>query len=89
MQQYVSRAMQIAVYLLHRSPTKGVIGVTLKEAQSKRIPKISHLKSFGSVAYVPKENRSKSNATGGKLLFIRYFDQEKAYRILDSCNCVH
>jgi len=50
---------------------------------SKRIPKVSHFKIFGSVAYVPKENRSKSNATSIKLLFDGYFDQAKAYRLLD------
>ena len=41
-----------AVYLSNRSPTRSVWGKTPQEAWSGRKPGISHLRVFGSIAYV-------------------------------------
>ena len=45
-------AVFTVVYLLNGSPTQAVKGKTPEEVWSGRKPKISHLKVFGSVAYV-------------------------------------
>jgi len=50
--KFWAEAVFTAIYLLNRSPTQAVKGKTLEEVWSGRKPKISHLKVFGSVAYV-------------------------------------
>jgi hypothetical protein len=59
-----------------------VIGVLPDEAWSER-----NFKIFGSVAYkvVPRVNMIEYEATCRKFLFVAYFEQAKAYRILIPC----
>jgi hypothetical protein len=40
------------MYVLNRSPTKGVVGKTLYEAWHGRKPVVHHLRTFGCIAYV-------------------------------------
>eukprot|EP00253_Pinus_taeda_P024581 PITA_24581 len=50
--KFWAKAVFTVVYLLNRSPTQVVKGKTPEEVWSGRKPQISHLKVFGSVAYV-------------------------------------
>lgn len=50
--KFWAEVVYIAVYLLNWSPTQAVKKMTLEEAWFGRKPKISHLKVFGSIAYV-------------------------------------
>jgi len=73
------------VYLLNRSPTQAVKGKTTEEVWSGCKPKISHLKVFGSVAYVwiPAAKHSKLDSKSQKLMMTGYNDHHKAYRLID------
>eukprot|EP00253_Pinus_taeda_P006482 PITA_06482 len=83
--KFCAEAVFTAVYLLNRSPTQVVKGKTLEEVWSGRKPKISHLKVFGSIAYVwiPAAKRSKLDSKSQKLMMTGYNDHHKAYRLID------
>lgn len=83
--KYWVEAVDTAVYLLNQSPTQAVKGKTLEEAWTGRNPRISHLKVFGSLAYVwiLDAKHSKLDSKSQKLMFIGYSDNHKAYRLID------
>eukprot|EP00253_Pinus_taeda_P004407 PITA_04407 len=68
--KFWAEAVFTVVYLLNRSPTQAVKGKTPEEVWSGRKPKISHLKVFGSVAYVwiPAAKCSKLGSKSQKLM---------------------
>eukprot|EP00253_Pinus_taeda_P019099 PITA_19099 len=68
--KFWAEAVFTVVYLLNRSPTQAVKGKTPKEVWSGRKPKISHLKVFGSIAYVwiSAAKRSKLDSKSQKLM---------------------
>ncbi|KAL6327307.1 hypothetical protein AAG906_018760 [Vitis piasezkii] len=72
-----------AVYLLNISPTKVVLNKTPYEAWYGRKPWVSHLKVFGSVAYmlIDSHNRSKLDEKSVKCIFIGYCSQSKGYKL--------
>jgi hypothetical protein len=77
-------AVVTAVYILNRSPTKALNGMTPYEAWHGRKPTVSHLRVFGCLAF------TKELAHIGKLddrstpgVFIGYAEGSKAYHILD------
>jgi hypothetical protein len=77
-------AVVTAVYILNRSPTKALNGMTPYEAWHGRKPAVSHLRVFGCLSFTKElghigklDNRS----TPG--VFISYAEGSKAYRILD------
>ena len=74
-----------AVYLLNRSPTVAVKGKTPEESWSSRKPRISHLKVFGSLAFVwiPDASRTKLDAKSQKLMLAGYSSLHKAYHLID------
>jgi transposase InsO family protein len=78
-------AVFTTVYLLNRSPTMAVKQKTPKEAWSRRKPKVSHLKVFGSIAYtwIPDEKRTKLDPKRKKMMITGYNDNHKAYRLVD------
>eukprot|EP00253_Pinus_taeda_P026732 PITA_26732 len=83
--KFWAEAVFTVVYLLNRSPTQAVKGKTPEEVWSGCKPKISHLKVFGSIAYVwiPTAKRSKLDSKSQKLMMTRYNDHHKAYRLID------
>ena len=64
--QFWAEAINIAVYLLNRSPTVAVKGKTPEEAWLGRKPIINHLKVFGSLSFVwiPNVSHTKLDAKG-------------------------
>ena len=75
----------IAVHLLNRSPTRSLLGKSPYEACHKRTPAVSHLKTFGCVAYTKEWNQlGKLNDRDKPGVFIEYAEGVKASHILDT-----
>ncbi|XP_041786372.1 casein kinase I-like, partial [Anopheles merus] len=81
---YWAEAVNTATYLQNRLPTKP-ISKTPFELWTGEKPDLSHLKMFGSRAYVwiPSNKRSKMDAKSKKILFVGYSSHHKAYRFID------
>jgi hypothetical protein len=77
-------AVVTAVYILNRSPTKALDGMTPYEAWHGRKPAVSHLRVFGCLAFAKELGpigKLDDRSTPG--VFIGYAEGSKAYRILD------
>ncbi len=76
-------AVQCAVYLLNRCPTKSLNAMTPYEAWSAYKPSVSHLRIFGSIAYikVPEARRTKLEDKGEKCILLGYSDMTMGYRL--------
>jgi hypothetical protein len=77
-------AVVTAVYILNRSPTKALNGMTSYEAWHGRKPAVSHLRVFGCLAFTKELGhigKLDDRSTPG--VFIGYANGSKAYRILD------
>ena len=84
---YWAEAMSTAVYVVNRTPTAGIHMITPYEKLYKQRPDVSHLKVFGSIAYVhiPDELRTKLDPKVEKCVFIGYSLEQKGYKC---CNPV-
>eukprot|EP01018_Ginkgo_biloba_P031879 Gb_04138 [translate_table: standard] len=78
-------AINTIVYLLNRSPTKAVYGITPEEVWTGEKPNIDHLCIFRCVAYahVPDENRTKLEDKSVKCIRIGYSEVSKAYKLFN------
>jgi hypothetical protein len=78
-------AVNTAVYILNRCPTKSVTGMTPFEAWYGKKPAIHHLKTFGCVVYVKNTtpHLNKLDDRGRKMIFVGYERGTKAYRAYD------
>jgi hypothetical protein len=77
-------AVVIAVYILNRSPTKALNGMTPYEAWHRCKPAVSHLRVFGCLAFTKELGhigKLDDRSTPG--VFIGYTEGSEAYRILD------
>ncbi|XP_058722251.1 uncharacterized protein LOC131594177 [Vicia villosa] len=76
-------AVNTAVYLMNRCPTKAVWEKTPFEAWSGRTPSVNHLKIFECVCYaqIPKQKRTKLEETSERCVFIGYSSMSKGYRL--------
>jgi len=75
-------ALAIVVYIMNRTPTTAIHGMTLEEKFTCKKPNVSHLIVFGCIAYVhvPDEKRSKLDPKAEKCIFIGYSLEQKGYR---------
>ena len=75
--------MDIACYLVNRSPSSTLEDKTPQEVWTSKKPSLSHLRVFGCDAYVhvPKEKRNKSDSKSEKSTFIGYKDGLKGYKL--------
>jgi hypothetical protein len=78
-------AVHIAVYLLNRSPTTALDGLTPFQAWYGKKPPVYFLRVFGCVAYIKhlRLHPSKLEDRGRKVVFIGYEEGAKAYRFYD------
>jgi transposase InsO family protein len=77
-------AVVTAVYILNRSPTKALNGMTPYEAWHGRKPAVSHLRVFGCLAFTKELGHiSKLDDRSTPGVFIGYAEGSKAYHILD------
>jgi hypothetical protein len=77
-------AVVTAVYILNRSPTKALNGMTPYEAWHGHKPTVSHLRVFGCLAFTKELGhigKLDDRSTPG--VFIGYAEGSKAYHILD------
>jgi len=74
-----AEAIAIAMYIMNRTPTVVVHGMTPEEKFTGKKPCVSHLKVFGYIAYVhvPNEKRSKLDPKAEKCIFIGYSLEQK------------
>jgi len=77
-----AKSITTAVYIMNRTPTAIVHGMTPKENFIGKKLDVSHLGVFGCIAYVhvPNEKRSKLDPKVEKCIFIGYSLEQKAYR---------
>jgi hypothetical protein len=70
------------VYIMNRTPTMAVHGMTLEEKFTGKKPDVSHLRVFGCIAYVHvlDEKKSKLDPKAKKCIFVRYSLKQKGYR---------
>jgi hypothetical protein len=78
-------AINTAVYLKNRSPTRFLDNVTPFETLNGSKPAVHNLKVFGckDFAHIPKENMRKLDAKAIKCIFIGYCSEFKAYNLFD------
>ncbi|GJR27088.1 retrovirus-related pol polyprotein from transposon TNT 1-94 [Tanacetum coccineum] len=82
-QNRVAEAVDCVVYLLNRCPSKSLDNKTPQEAWNRMKPTVSHLRIFGSIAYVhvPSQRRSKLDDRSKKHVFVGYKKQSKGYKL--------
>jgi hypothetical protein len=77
-----AKVVTTAVYIMNRTPTLAVHGMTPEEKFTGKKPNVSHLKVFDCIAYVhvPDEKKSKLDPKDDKCIFIGYSLKQKGYR---------
>lgn len=80
-----AEATACAVDLQNRVESKTGPGMTPYEAWFKRKPDLSHLKIFGSDAYlhIPRDERAKFDPKAIRCKFVGYCDTQKGFRLWD------
>jgi hypothetical protein len=83
--EFWGEAVTTAVFILNRSPTKALKGVTPYEAWHGRKPNVSYLKTFGCIGHVKKvkPGQAKLDDRSVKAVFLGYESGTKAYRLYD------
>ncbi|MCO5566902.1 hypothetical protein L7F22_020585 [Adiantum nelumboides] len=78
-----AETINTACYLMNRSSTKILKGITPYEALHKFKPKVHHLRVFGCLVFtqVPDEKRKKLNDKSRKCILVGYSDVSKAYKL--------
>ncbi|GKD75351.1 retrovirus-related pol polyprotein from transposon TNT 1-94 [Tanacetum coccineum] len=81
--EFWAEAVDCAVYLLNRCPSKSLDNKTPQEAWNGMKPTVSHLRIFGSISYVhvPSQRRSKLDDRSKKHVFVGYDKQSKGYKL--------
>jgi len=66
--------VETVIYIMNRTPTVAIHGMTSKEKFTGKKPDVSHLKVFGCIAYVhvPDQKKSKLEPKVEKCIFIGY-----------------
>lgn len=83
--EYWGEAINAAVHILNKTKTISVNDRTPYEAYYGKKPIISHLRVFGSDAFVHvhKDTQSKLDSHNRKGIFIEYNEESKAYNVND------
>lgn len=83
--EFWAEAVNTAVYVINRSPTRALDGTTPEEAWMGRKPFVGHLKIFGSAAmvHVPKQRRKKLDPKSKRCIFLGYAEDSKGFRLYD------
>ncbi|CAL8998022.1 unnamed protein product [Prunus brigantina] len=81
--EFWAEAVNTAVYVQNRCPTKALDKKTPFEAYSGRKPGVKHLRVFGSLCYahVPSHQRQKLDLASTRCIFLGYGSCEKGYRL--------
>ncbi|KAL0540755.1 hypothetical protein IC582_020769 [Cucumis melo] len=81
--EFWAQAVECAVYLSNRSPTRSLWNKTPQQAWAGRKPSIDHLRVFGCMAYahIPDQKRSKLDDKSEKYVFVGYDASSKGYKL--------
>ncbi|KAK2979848.1 hypothetical protein RJ640_000735 [Escallonia rubra] len=81
--EFWAETVDCAVYSSNRCPTRSVWNQTPQEAWTGYKPSVSHLKVFGSIAYVhvPDQQRKKLDDKSEKFIFIGYSQESKGHKL--------
>nr|GFA00115.1 retrovirus-related Pol polyprotein from transposon TNT 1-94 [Tanacetum cinerariifolium] len=81
--EFWAEAVDCAVYLLNRCLSKSLDNKTPQEAWNGLKPTVSHLRVFGSIAYVyvPSQRILKLDDRSEKHVFVGYDKQSKGYKL--------
>lgn len=79
-----AEAVNTAVYVINRSPTKGLNGKTPEEIWSGKAPDLRHIKVFGcrAMVHIPKPKRKKWDPKSQEFIFVGYCQDTKGYRLI-------
>ena len=79
---YWAKVLHTSIYIMNKTSTATIHGMTPEEMFTRKKPYLSHLKVFGCLAYVhvPDELRSKMDPKAKKCVFIGYSLEQKGYR---------
>jgi len=82
--EFWAEAVNTAVYIKNRCPTKVFDSKTPQEAWTGMKPDVSHLRIFGykTFAHIPDEKRSKLQSKSIPCVFIGHCEGTKAYRLM-------
>ena len=82
--QYWAEAINCANYIVNRTPTKVLQGITSEEEWSKIKPDVSHFRVFGceAWAHIPDEKWKALQPKSEKCIFVGYSEDVKVYRLL-------
>ena len=77
-------AMSAAVFILNRSPSKRLEGITPEEAWSGAKPNVSHFRIFGSLCFrhIPDQLRRKLDDKGEQMILLGYHSTG-GYKLFD------
>lgn len=80
-----AEAVNTAIYILNRCLSFQTNNTTPFELWYKRKPELSHIRIFGSDAYVhvPKEQRKKWDPKSKKLILVGYHNESTNYRLFN------
>ena len=83
---YWAKAANTAVYLMNRCTTSGVHEVTPHEKYYGNKLDLSHVRIFGSIAYVhiPNEKRQKLDPKSEKCILVGYSLEQKGYKCFNA-----
>jgi len=82
--EFWAEAVNTAIYIKNRCPTKALESKTPQEAWTGRKPDVSHLKIFGykAFAHIRDEKRSKLDSKSMHCVFLGYCERTKTYRLM-------
>ncbi len=82
--EFWGEAVNIAMYIKNRCPTKALDSKTPQEAWSDRKPDVSHLRVFSCkvFAHVPDEKRTKLESKFMPCVFLGYYEGTKVYHLM-------
>jgi glutaredoxin len=82
--EFWGEAVNTAVYIKNRCPTKAFDSKTLQETWSGKKPDLFHLKIFGCItfAHVPNEKRTKLESKSMPCVFLKYYEDTKVYYLI-------
>lgn len=89
--KFWAEAVNTAVYLKNRTPTKALIGQVPEEKWRNKKVDVSHLRIFGCIAYAVTPIRNKLDSKSKQYVFVGYCESTKGFRLLDpdkSYKCV-
>jgi transposase InsO family protein len=82
--EFRAEAVNTAVYIKSRCPTKALESKTPQETWTCKKPDVSHLKFFGckTFTHIPDEKRSKLESKSMPCVFLGYCEGTKAYHLM-------